>query len=104
MKDAKGEVYTVILVPCVVEDNCCEFELKLAGTLVRLCLTPKEKNILLFSLTYLTLGRVLAVFNHGFCLFLERVSMSELLGVCKPLLSSVTQKFIFSCIFQRTVA
>lgn len=83
MKDVKGEVYIVIFVLCVVEDNCCEFELKLVGILVRLCFIFKEKNILLFFFIYLILGRVLVVFNYGFCLFLERVSMSEFLGVCK---------------------
>lgn len=96
MKDAKGEVCTVILVPCVVEDNCCEFELKFTWTSVRLYLVPiVRKYQPMFFLTYLTLGIVLVVFNHGFCLFLESESMSGLLGVCKPLLYlRVIQNFI----------
>lgn len=99
MKDAKGEVCIVILVPCVMEDSCCEFELKLAWALVRLCLNPKEKKIPLFFLTYLTLGKVLSVFNHGFCLFLESASTRGLLGVCKPLLSSELHRIHFVVYF-----
>lgn len=74
----------------------CEFELKFAWALVRPCLVPiMRKYRPMFFLTYLTLGIVLAVFNHDFCLVLESAGMSGLLGVCKPLLYlRVIQNFI----------